>query len=175
MSANKQKKQGIITEVTAKVQKAKGMVFVNYQGLTHHQLEAFKRKIKPYQAEFVVAKNTLLLRSLEEKNLGEEEKKNFQQPTATLFMYDEPIAPLKELANVIKELKLPTVKFGIVDGNVLNAAQVERLSSLPPLNVLRAQLLGQIKSPIAGLHRSLNWNIQKFVLTLNAVKEKKTV
>lgn len=173
VSDNRKKKEVIVNEVTAKVEKSKSMVFTNYQGLTHQQIEGFKKHIKPLDADYVVVKNTLLLRSLQDKNLSDEDKQKFEQPTATLFMFGDPVGPLKELSKVIKEFKLPVIKFGIVEGNIVNAAQVEKLSTLPPINVLRAQLLGQLQSPIAGLHRALNWNLQNLVLTLNAIKEKK--
>ena len=174
MSENKQKKQVIVTEVTTKVQNAKGMVFTNYQGLKHQQLEGFKKAIKPLQAEYVVIKNTLMLRSLADHTLSDADREQFQQPTGTLFMYADPVEPLKALAKIIKELNLPAIKFGIIDGNVIKADQVAKLATLPPLPVLRAQLLGQMQSPISGLHRALRWNLQSLVMTMNAVKEKKT-
>jgi len=65
------------------------------------------------------------------------------------------------------------IKFGFLEGKVLTENEVVRVSNLAPLPVLRAQLLGQMQSPIQGLHRALNWNLQQFVLTLNAIKEKK--
>lgn len=173
VSATKQKKQAIVTEVTAKVQKAKGFVFTNYQGLTHLQLEGLKRGMKKLEAEYVATKNTLLLRSLKEQNITVEDTSHLQGPTATLFLYNDLIEPIKELAKTIKALNLPIIKFGIIQGNTISAQEVEKLSTLPPVNVLRAQLLGQIKSPISGFHRALNWNLQKLVLTLNAVQNKK--
>ena len=173
MSANKQKKVALVNEVTEKVQKSTGMVFTNYQGLTHQQLEGFKRSIKPLKAEYVVIKNTLMLRSLAEHELSDADKEQFQQPTGTLFMYDDPVEPLKALSKMVKDLKLPAIKFGIIDGRVVSEAQVTKLATLPPVNVLRAQLLGQMKAPISGLHRALNWNLQQLVLTLNAIKDKK--
>jgi large subunit ribosomal protein L10 len=174
-SLNRQKKEVIVGEVSEKVQKSKGMVFTNYQGLTHKQIETFKKTIKTMEADYVVAKNTLLLRSLSEHKLSDSDKEHFTQPTGTLFMFNDPVTPLKELTKLIKELKLPTIKFGIIEGNIISATDVEKLSTLPPINVLRAQLLGQMQGPISGLHRALRWNLQSLVMTLNAVKEKKTV
>ena len=95
------------------------------------------------------------------------------KPTATLFIYNDIIEPLKHLTKTIKELKLPEIKFGILEGKVITDKQVVQLASLPPLPVLRAQLLGQMNAPVQGLHRALNWNLQQLVLTLNAIKEKK--
>lgn len=173
-SQNRQKKEKLVAEFLEKVEKSKGMVFTNYQGLTHHQLEALKRASKKSEAEFVATKNTLILRALEKLNLSEEDKKHFNQPTGTMFIYNDIVEPLKNLAKTIKELKLPVIKFGILDGKPISDKQVTQLASLPPLPVLRAQLLGQMNAPISGLHRALNWNLQQLVLTLNAIKEKKT-
>jgi large subunit ribosomal protein L10 len=173
-SANRQKKEVIVAEITAKVQKSKGIVFTNYQGLTHQQIEGFKKTIKAHDADYVVAKNTLLLRSLENYTLSETDREQFQQPTAALFMFADPVEPLKQLSKIIKEMKLPVIKFGIIDGKVIDAGQVEKLATLPPLPVLRAQLLGQLLSPISGLHRALNWNLQRLVLTLNAIQQQKS-
>lgn len=173
ISANKQKKQAIVAEVSTKVQKAKGFVFTDYQGLTHHQLEALKRAMRKLEAEYVATKNTLLLRSLKEGNVPLEENEQFQGSTATLFIYNDPVEPIKELAKTIKTLEKPVIKFGFIEGRRVNADQVNKLATLPPLNVLRAQLVGNLQAPIAGLHRSLNWNLQKLVLTLNAIQQKK--
>jgi large subunit ribosomal protein L10 len=172
-SANRQKKEVLVSELSEKVTKAKGIVFANYQGLTHLQLEALKKALKKEEAEFVAAKNTLLLRALDGKVDVTEKKDQFTKPTGALFIYNDIVAPLKALSKTIKELSLPAIKFGILEGKIISDTDVVKLSNLAPLPVLRAQLLGQMKAPISGLHRSLNWNLQKLVLTLNAIKEKK--
>lgn len=172
-SSNRLKKEGIVAELSGKIEKSKGMVFTQYQGLTHHQLEAIKRSMKKLEGDYMAAKNSLILRALDGKVDVEAEKEKFRDPTATLFLYNDIVEPLKYLAKTIKDLKLPVVKFGILDGKVITAQEVAKLATLPTLPVLRAQLLGQMKSPIQGLHRALNWNLQSLVMTLNAIKEKK--
>src|SRR5688500_8304661 len=92
-SKNRLKKVDIVIELTEKVEKSKGMVFTNYQGLTHHQLEALKKAVKKLDAEFVATKNSLILRALEGKVDTESEKDKFTQPTATLFLYSDIIEP----------------------------------------------------------------------------------
>lgn len=172
VSANKLKKQQIVSEILDKVQKAKGFVFTDYQGLTHQQLENIKKAMKVINAEYVATKNTLLKRALKEGDINLDQE--FKGSTATLFIYDDVLNPIKELAKSIKTLNLPVIKLGIIDGNVLDAPSVDRLSKLPPLKVLQSQLLGQLQSPISGLHRSLNWNLQKLVMTLSAIKNTKS-
>lgn len=172
MSQNRLKKESLIEEYTAKAGKAKGLVFANYQGLTHQQLEGLKKAIRPMQAELIVAKNTLLLRALGDK-VTDETRGNFEQPTAALFLSEDIIEPLKALAKLIKESGLPQLKFGIIEGKTVSGDDLIKLSKLPPLPVLQAQLLGQMMSPIQGLHRALSWNLQNFVMTLKAIETKK--
>ena len=150
------------------------MVFTNYQGLTHQQIEGLKKAAKTLEAEYVITKNRLLIRALPENSLSDDEKAKLQQPTATLFLYGDPIEPLKALAKMVKELNLPTIKFGFLDGKTLSGTEVVKLSTLPTKPVLQAQLLGQMLSPIQGLHRALSWNMQSLVMTLNAISNKKS-
>jgi large subunit ribosomal protein L10 len=172
-SQNRLKKEAIKAELVDKVEKSQAMVFANYQGLTHQQLEGLKKNLKKVDAEFVAAKNTILLRALEGKIDQEAEKDKFTQPTGALFIYGDIVDPLKILAKSVKDFKLPAVKFGIVEGRVVTDKEVAKLATLPPLPVLRAQLLGQMQAPIQGLHRALSWNLQSLVMTLNAIKDKK--
>ncbi|MBI2049291.1 50S ribosomal protein L10 [Candidatus Roizmanbacteria bacterium] len=166
-SPNRQKKEKIIKELTEKATRAKGIIFTSYQGLTHKQLEGLKKAVKAFNADFVATKNTLLLRSL--ASYKDKLLSPFAGATATLFLYGDPIPPLKEIAKAIKEFNLPKIKFGILDGESLTENQVLKISSLPSREILLTQLVFGLKSPISGLHRSLLWNIQKFVMTLKAV------
>lgn len=172
VSSNRLKKEQVVAELLEKIEKAKGIVFTNYQGLTHQQIENLKKALKTQEAEYVNTKNTLLKRALEEKNHKLDDSA-LQNPTATLFIYNDIIGPLKQLTKTIKEFTLPTIKFGILDGKLMTDQEIVKLSTLAPLPVLRAQLLGTMKAPISGLHRALNWNLQKLVMTLKAVEQKK--
>ena len=173
ISANKQKKVAIVTELSEKFGKAKAVVFTNYQGITHKQLEGFKKAIKPLQAEYVVAKNSLLTRALEENKIKLSKEQTLDGQTGTLFLYDDVMSPLKALAKIIKELNLPSVKFGIMEKDFITKEQILKLSTLPTKEVLLAQLVAGLKSPILGLHRALSWNLQKFVMTLDAIAKTK--
>ena len=169
VSQNRAKKQTVVAQLAENLGKAKGLVFTNYQGLTHKQIEELKKAIKPLDANYEITKNTLLKIALESKHLETGDDKTMEGPTGTLFLYGEVIEPLKKLAKTIKDLNLPTIKFAIIDGKVTTADDVLRLSALPSREVLLTQVVIALKSPISGLHRALNWNLQKLVMTLNAV------
>ncbi len=174
VSQNRAKKEAVVAEFSAQLDKAKGVVFTNYQGLTHKQLEELKKAIKPLDADFAITKNTLLKIALEQKNLKIEDEKGFEGPTGTLFLFGDIIEPLKKLAKTIKDLSLPKIKFAILDGKITSAEDVIKLSALPSREILLAKLVGGLKAPIFALHRALNWNLQKLVMTLDAVSKKKT-
>lgn len=165
----------MVSEISEKVGRAKALVFTNYQGMTHKQLEDLKKGLKDANAELVVTKNTLLKRALKMEN-GKwkiEDDESLSNPTATLFAYEDIILPLKSLAKTIKNLGLPTIKFGILDGQALTGDQVLKLALLPSREVLLSQLVGSLKVPIFGLHRALSWNLRKLVLTLKAIEQNK--
>ncbi len=172
-SKNRQKKEQLVAELVEKLSKSKAMVFANYQGLTHQQLEGLKKNLKKSDAEFVAMKNTLLKRALEGKVDTEATNSHFNQPTGAMLIYGDIVEPLKHLTKSIKDFKMPVIKFGVIEGNVVSDLDVIKIASLPPLPILQARLLGQMQAPIQGLHRALSWNLQQLVLTLNAIKEKK--
>lgn len=172
MNKAREKKQQIVEEISEKVKKAKTMVFANYQGMTHKQLENLKKELKKVEAELVVTKNTLLNRAL--TSVGYKLKDSaLQNPTATLFAYADIVLPLKALAKTIKTLQLPKIKSGIMGTVMLTETEILRLSTLPPRETLLTQIAWGMKSPLFGLHRALNWNIEKLALTLKSIELKK--
>jgi len=173
VSANRLRKEGIVSQLSAKIGKSTSIVLTNYKGLTHHQLEAIKKAVKMADAEFIVTKNSLLKLALEQNKL-KLDISSFDNPTATLFTYKDTLLPLKELAKKIKELKLPEIKIGIIDKQTLTADQILKLSTLPTRETLLTQLAVCLKSPIISLHRSLNWNIQKLVMTITQIERLKS-
>ncbi|OGH21225.1 MAG: 50S ribosomal protein L10 [Candidatus Levybacteria bacterium RIFCSPLOWO2_01_FULL_38_13] len=169
-----QKKIDIVGRLKEKVDRAKSLVFVNYQGLKHKQLEELKKSLKMLDAELVVTKNTLLARALQISSAKSADQiSNSTGPTATLFAYGDAIPPLKQLAKSLKMFGLPTIKFGILDNQALTGDQVLKLAMLPSREVLLSQVISVLKSPIYGLHRTLSWNINNLVLTLKVVQNKK--
>lgn len=173
VSKNREKKEQLVAELSEKALKAKAIVLTDYTGLTHKQLEEFKKGLRNADAEFAVTKNRLLKLSLEGVHYDTGDASNFDKPTGTLFMYGDPIVPLKSLAKMIKDFDKPAIKYGILEGKAISRQQVITLASLPSREVLIGQLLGMMNAPISGLHRALNWNLQKLVMTLGAIEKKK--
>lgn len=167
-----QKKIDTVNELTDKVKQAKALVFANYQGLKHKQLEELRKNLKKVQAEFVITKNTLIKRALGNDGKSVPDA-DLSGASATLFAFNDEASPVKELVNFFKSANLGTVRSGILGATPMNEVQVNKLASLPPKDVLLGKLVGQLQAPLYGLHNALSWNLRTLVWTLDAVKAKK--
>ena len=165
LSADRQKKVLSLQRLLKRLRNQRHWYLPTIRDSTHQQIENFKKGLRTLDAEYAVTKNRLLKRALEEKKHPIEEHE-LDQPTATLFLYGDPIAPLKILAKMLKDTQKPTIKFGIMEGQRIDDTAVIRLSTLPPKEILLAQLMGMMQSPLTGLHRALSWDIMKFAMTL---------
>lgn len=162
-----QKKIDTVSLLTDKISRAKAMVFVDYRGLKHKQMEEIRKNLKKLKGEFIIAKNRLMMRAL-----GKEV--TLADTTATLFAYDDEVSPLKELLKYFKTAGAGKTKGGLLGQTLLSDTDVTRLAALPARQVLLGQLVGQLNAPIQGLHYALGFNINKFVWALDAVKNSKS-
>lgn len=162
----------MVKDLTGKLTKSKALVLADYRGLAHKQLEELRKTLKKTQAELSVTKNSLLKRALNEARKTVDIT-NLSGSTATLFAYADEIAPIKELSQFLKTAGAGKIKGGLLGNQTLTSEEIDKLSTLPPKNVLLAQLVGQMKAPLSGLHHALSWNLRKLVWTLSAVKDKK--
>lgn len=165
------KKIETISDLTDKVGKSKAMVLVEYAGLKHKQLEELRKLLKKNNAEFVIAKNRLLKRALGDQ--ATELETLLEQPTATLFAYGDEVAPLKDLLKFFKTAGVGKAKGGLLGTKTLSEAEITKLSTLPSREILLGKLVRQLNAPIQGLHYALQWNLNKFVWALDAIKGKK--
>lgn len=169
MARPNQKKKDIVNNLTNDLKDAKSVILADYRGLTMKQLEDLRKSLRAVNAQFTIAKNTLLKISLGET--GNKLEEFFKEPTAVLIAKGDEVAPLKELAKFFKNFQKPVVKAGFLGKDILTAQDVDRLSKLPTREVLIGQLLGGLNSPISGLVYTLNGNIQKLAIVLSRINK----
>lgn len=167
-----QRKIDTVTTLTDKVSKAKVMVLADYRGLKHKQLEELRRNLKKTNGEFMIAKNRLVLRALGDR--AESMKEPLNNETAVLFAYQDEVAPLKEMLKFFKAAGVGKPKAGLMGTVVMNESDIAKLATLPSREALLGKLVSQLNAPIQGLHYALQWNMNKLVWALNAIKGKKT-
>lgn len=164
-----QKKIDTVTLLTDKISRAKAMIFVDYRGLKHKQMEELRKTLKKHESDLTVSKNRLMLKALDSAKKGLNPVIQFlSDTTATLFAYADEVAPLKELLKFLKTAGVGKTKGGLLDQTLLSDTDVTRLADLPTRHVLLAQLAGQLNAPVQGLHYALRWNINKLVYVLKA-------
>lgn len=169
-----QKKIDTVTLLNDKISRAKSMVFVDYRGLKHKQMEELRRTLKKHRGELTVSKNRLMIKALDSASKGLNPVTQFlSDTTATLFAYADEVAPLKELLKFLKVAGVGKTKGGLLGNTILSDAEVTRLAALPSRDVLLGRLVGQLNAPIQGLHYALSWNINKLVWALRAVRDAK--
>lgn len=166
------RKAELVGALTDKISKARSIILADHSGITHKQLETLRKAFKKLGGELAVVKNTLFVRAFKEIH-KDTMLPELKDQSAALFAYEDEVAPLKELAKFIKTASVGIIKFGLLGTTVMDEAHVTRLATLPNKQTLQAQLVGQLKSPLYGLHNALSWNIRKLVWTLDAVKSKK--
>ena len=132
------------------------VISTSYTGLSVTDMTALRRALREKEVRYKVVKNTLAYIAAD--NAGQPELKEIiQGPSAIAFGYGEPTDPAKALSQFIRETRSRLeIRGAVLDGRVLDAAQVERLASLPGKDELVALLLSRMQSPISGLVNVLN-------------------
>lgn len=151
--------------------KAAAVFFVDYQGLTHQQLEELRKALRSANSEIAIQKNTLLNIALQDKKI--DVKDRLTGPKGALYVYEDVIAAAKVLKDFSKKYELPKIEFGIYESDVIDESKILELATLPPKEVLIAKLLGIFKSPLSSLVYDLNYPITKLALALKEIEKKK--
>ena len=164
----------LVESLTQSAKTAKSITFVDYQGLNNSQLLDLRRKVRQAGGDFVVAKNTLIKRSLEGAGLKveDEQAQGLEGPTAVVFAKDDEIAPLQVLGKSQKETELPKLKFGFFNQAFVGSSQLLALSLLPGRQVLQANLVGAMIAPSYALVGALQANMSKLVYILDQKVQK---
>ena len=145
-------KERIVKELAADLSSAETLIVADYRGLTNKQLESLRDELLKHGARFRIVKNTLTRRAAEQAG-AEALLVMLEGPTAIAFVESsgDPAAVAKALAATAKESNVLTLRGGMLEGKTLSGDEVDQLATLPPVDVLRAQLVGAIVAPITQL------------------------
>jgi len=169
---SREQKEQIVTNLKEKFKKASSYAFTDYHGLTVVQLQELKKELRGLNAEFTVAKNTLIKRALTGSGNATIPER-LKGPTAILFSLNDPLEPIKRLAVFIKKYGLPKITMGWFQNSFISNDEVIELSKIPGRNELYAQLVGNLQSPIFGVIGVLNANLRNLVCVLDQIRAKK--
>lgn len=176
MAKTRLEKEETVIKLTEKLQKAKTVVFINYQGMTMKHLSELRNKLREIKSEFIITKNTLLERALPASIRQPADllpASSLEGPTAVLFAYEDETSPLKILVKTLKDLQIGQIKLGFVAGQLLDSLSLLRLAQLPTKSVLQGQVVGLVASPLIGMVTVLGGNLRNLVYTLDQIRIQK--
>ena len=163
-------KEQLVTELTDKLKGAQSLYYTDFTGLNVKRMTELRRRLKKAGVEYVVIKNTLALRAVNESGLAGETLKG---PTG-LVVGKDPVSAAKVLTDFAKEFEdKPTVKGGLLAGKKIDNAQLKRLAALPSREQMLADLGAGMQSPMAAFVGALNGLLYMFVGALDALKSQR--
>lgn len=169
----KSEKGEMITELHDKFTRARVAILTQYSGLRVEEMRDLRIKLRGVGGELRVIKNRLASKASEGTSL-EGVKDYFKGPTAIVFGYNDPVGPTR----VVKEFSAKAkgkldLKAGVIEGKIIQKEDIIVVAELPAKEVLIAQVLTRMRSPITGFIFCLKETLNRFVATLNGIVEKK--
>jgi large subunit ribosomal protein L10 len=170
---SKDSKKEILQDLIANLKESKGVVLTDYQGMNVSQISSLRNELKEKKVEFKIVKNTLIEKASEELNL-EDLTKDLIGCTAMAFCSDDGVAPARLLKEYFKKNRIDLkIKSGLVDGRVFSSEKIIEIASLPSKDVIIAQIINGVKSPLFSLIFILKGPLRGLIYTLEAVKKQK--
>jgi len=145
-------KERVVTELAERLRASETLLVADYRGLTMPQIDSLRTRLLESGARFTVVKNTLTRRAAEAAG-ADALLALLEGPSAIAFLEAEGdmVAAAKALADAARETRVLAIRGGVLEGRPMTAAEVESLATLPPLDVLRGQVLGAIIAPLTAL------------------------
>ncbi len=147
----KEDKERVVAELTERLKTSETLLVADYRGLTMPQIDELRSRLLESGARFTVVKNTLTRRAAEAAG-ADALLALLEGPSAIAFLEadGDMVAAAKALADMARDSKILAIRGGIMQGRSVTAEEVETLAKLPPIDVLRGQVLGAIVAPLTA-------------------------
>ena len=165
----KEDKERVVAELTEKLRRSETLFVADYRGLTMPQIDALRGRLIESGARLSVVKNTLTRRAAEAAG-ADALLALLEGPTAIAFIEadGDMVAVAKALADSARETRVLAIRGGIMQGRTVSGSDVEELAKLPPLDVLRGQVLGAVIAPLTSLAALVNAPLQNLYGLIDA-------
>jgi large subunit ribosomal protein L10 len=142
-------KERVVAELAKRLSDAETLMVADYRGLTMPEIDELRTRLLEAGARFTVVKNTLTRRAAEEAGTTDV-LELIDGPTAIAFLEadGDPVAVAKVLNEASRANDVLVIRGGMLEGTVVGDAEIKRLATLPPADVLRAQLAGAVVAPL---------------------------
>lgn len=142
-------KERVVAELARRLGETDTLMVADYRGLTMPEIDDLRSRLLEAGARFTVVKNTLTKLAAERAGTSEV-LELIEGPTAIAFLEAEgdPVAVAKVLNEVARARDVLVIRGGVLEGTVVGEDEIKRLATLPPADVLRAQLAGAVVAPL---------------------------
>jgi len=168
----KQSKHDLVAELAEQLKNTKAAFLADYRGLNVEKSTELRRKLRAAGAEYRVIKNTLL-RLAAQGTPAACLDPELKGPTAVTLVTSDPVAPAKALIEFAKANQAFELKAAMLDGKLLQVADVKALAELPSREVLLGRLLGTLNAPTSNFVGVLAAVPRSMVQVLSAIKDQK--
>lgn len=173
MPVTKQQKTESLAELVKSFEGAKAVVFTQYQGTRVKEMRELRKKLTGAKVGLKVARKTLMSIAAKQAGFSDVPASFLEGPIALAFGMGDEIAPAKIIHEFAKTHETIKIVGAIFEGKLLSAAEAKTIAMLPGREALLGQLVGLLKSPIAGFHAVLHGLLRTFVYALSEVQKKK--
>lgn len=154
MAITKEHKNELVAQYTEWSHRSEGLFLTEYSGMNMKQIDELRAKVREAGGEYHIVKNTLNKVALKAAGMAVPEDL-FHGSSAVVFAFKDAASLAKILTDYGRTVEFVKVKGGYLDGRPITAEQVRALADMPPLPVIRAQLLGVLLAPASKLVRTL--------------------
>src|SRR6266480_6665244 len=143
-------KERVVSQLAERLRSTETLMVADYRGLTMPEIEELRTRLLEAGARFTVVKNTLTRRAAEEAG-AKDVLELIEGPTAIAFLEadGDPVAVAKVLSETARARDVLVIKGGLLEGSLVGDDAIKRLATLPPAEVLHAQLVGAVAAPLA--------------------------
>jgi len=148
-------KEEQVVELNEKFSRAKSVYVADYRGLSVAAADDLRQRIRKEGAgdfEYRVAKNSVLRRASADLDVAGLAN-HFEGPSAIAISFGDPVGLAKILSDFAKDHEVFELKGGVVDGEVIDTAQIAALAKLPSMDALRGMIIGLLQAPATKLVR----------------------
>jgi large subunit ribosomal protein L10 len=148
----RQDKELIVAELVERLRSTDTLVVADYRGLTVKDVDQLRTQLLEHGARLTVVKNSLTRRAAEAAG-AEALLALLEGPTAIAFIDadGDMVAVAKALAETARTTRILAVRGGVMQGRAISADDVQELAKLPPVDVLRGQVLGAVSAPVYAI------------------------
>ncbi|MBI4920031.1 50S ribosomal protein L10 [Candidatus Azambacteria bacterium] len=174
MPLTKEQKQNILKDLVDKFKRAKAAVFVDFNKLPVSKTMELRRNLKAADAEYKVAKKTLIDRALKSEHFENVDLDSFKNQVGVVFSYADPVPAASSVWKFSKANDALKILGGFLGINWQGKEKIIALAKLPSREILLGQFVRTVASPLSGLANVLQGNMRDLVGVLNNLKGKRS-